>query len=64
MALDKFDQDELDEIAANVGLEREGQEAWPVFAMRVLKAYDKPILKARYGTTISRLVKLAAKIMQ
>lgn len=64
MSLDKFDQDELDEIAANVGLERESQETWPMFAMRVLKAYDQPILKTRYGTTISRLVKLSSKIMQ
>jgi len=64
MALDKFDQGELEEIAAYVGLVREEHEVWPKFAMRVLKAYDKPILKAQYGTTISRLVKLAGKIMQ
>lgn len=64
MALDKFDQDELEEIAAYVGLERGDREPWPEFTMRVLKAYDKPILKAQYGTTIARLVKLAGKIMQ
>lgn len=64
MALDKLDQEELEEIAAYVGLEREDRETWPVFTMRVLKAYDKPVLKARHSTTIDRLVKLAGKIMQ
>jgi len=64
MALDKFDQDELEEIAAYVGLKKGNQETLPAFAMRVLKAYDQPILKARYGTTINRLVNLAGKIMQ
>ena len=64
MALDKLDQEELEDIAAYVGLVREDRETWPTFAMRVLKAYDKPILKARYSTTIDRLVKLASKIMQ
>lgn len=64
MALDKFDQDELEEIAAYVGLKREDRETWPAFTMRVLKAYDKPMLKARYGSTITRLVRLASKIMQ
>lgn len=64
MALDKLDRDELEEIAAYVGLERDDRETWPAFTMRVLKAYDKPILKAKYGTTISRLVRLASKIMQ
>ena len=64
MALDKFDQDELEEIAANVGLEREDRETWHAFTMRVLKAYDKPMLKTRYSTTVDRLVKLASKIMQ
>lgn len=64
MALDKLDQDELGEIAAYVGLEKDDQETWPAFTMRVLKAYDKPVLKAQYSTTIDRLVKLAGKIMQ
>jgi len=64
MALDKFDQDELEEIAAYVGLEKKDQETWPAFTMKVLKAYDQPILKARYGSTINRLVNLASKIMQ
>lgn len=63
MALDKLDRDELEEIAAYVGLERDDRETWPAFTMRVLKAYDKPVLKAQYDTTISRLVKLASKIM-
>lgn len=64
MALDKRDQNELEEIAAYVGLEKDDRETWPTFTMRVLKAYDKPILKAQYGTTIDRLVRLAGKIMQ
>lgn len=64
MALDKVDKEEMDEIAAYVGLERGDRETWPAFTMRVLKAYDRPVLKARYGTTIDRLVKLASKIMQ
>ncbi len=64
MALDQFDKDELEEIAAYVGLEKADKETWPAFTMRMLKAYDKPLLKAKYGTTIGRLVKLAGKIMQ
>ncbi len=64
MAFDKIDQESLEEIAAYVGLEKEDRETWPAFTMRILKAYDEPILKAQYGTTIDRLVRLANKIMQ
>lgn len=60
--LDKQDMEEMEEIGAIVGLERTDGEDWMAFAIRLVKAYDQPLLKVQYGTTIDRLVKLVQKL--
>ena len=64
MQFDDFDSQELADIGAIVGLEKAGGEDWFQFAMRLLTAYDQPLLKVRHATTIDRLVALAQKLRQ
>ena len=62
MQLDDFDRQELADIGAIVGLEKAGGEDWFQFAMRLLMAYDQPLLKAKHATTIDRLVAIVQKL--
>jgi len=64
MPIDDFDKRDLDDIAALVGLERENDEDWMKFAIRVIQAFDQPLLKAKHATTINRLVAIAGKLRQ
>jgi hypothetical protein len=62
MQLDDFDKQELADIGAIVGLEKADSEDWFRFAIRLLMAYDQPLLKAKHATTIDRLVGLAQRL--
>lgn len=62
--LDEFDRQELADIGAIVGLEKAGGEDWFQFAMRLLMAYDQPLLRVKHATTIDRLVALVQKLRQ
>lgn len=53
--MDDFDKDELQSIAAYVGLMKEEDESWMQFAHRIQQAYDEPVLQMQYKTTILRL---------
>ena len=53
--MDNFDKDELQSIAAYVGLMKEDDESWIQFAKRIQQAYDEPVLHMQYKTTILRL---------
>jgi len=64
MPIDDFDKRDLDDIAAIVGLERGDGEDWMKFAIRVIQAFDQPLLKAQYATTINRLVAIAGRLRQ
>lgn len=64
MAIDDFDKHDLEAIADLVGLERGDDEDWIPFIIRVIQAFDQPMLKTKYGPTIERLVGIASRFRQ